>query len=488
MKEGFNQEQSQTQSQLQRQVQRMSQRQIQAVSYLAMSATDLRNEILKAASENPALEIVKDPLSSSYDNDYSGNYHRKNQNSVDADSYQKILENNEAHSETLQQHLMSQLNSTKLSPDEYNLCRSLIYNLDKNGCYGSMLNPEALLDKSRPSQNKMMLERCIDRIQRMDPVGTCCKSIEESLFVQAKISEKASELTLFILDGHLELLNPPQVPRVLNNLKRYQEKWHEKAFAKKIILDEIELSEENVEKSIKFILSLNPHPCGEYISDISSEEFMQPDVILSVTRQNGYISTDDFSSGKIVCDDKSYFQVKYASGDLPELRLAKDYSFDKNNIENAKIFLSLLEYRESSIVLQGCAIVSMQKEFFQKGPNYLKPLTRKQVSQMIGVHQSTVSRMSSKKGSKYIQTEFGLYPASFFFTSGVDSSDGSEKVSSAVIKNKIEKILEENNQKSEKKLSDSKIAELLNSQGINISRRTVAKYRSQTGIRNSYSR
>ena len=235
---------TQSQQQVQKQVQKMSQVQIQAVSFLSMSNRDLREEIYKAVENNPALQIVSEPkhLHNTQNKTYSSKSSAAASESSDAN--QRALEAIENRGETLQQHLMSQLNLIQLSQDEYELSQKLIYNLDSNGCYGSMLAPETLLDKARPAQNAKMLARCIDRIQKMDPVGTCCRTLEESLFVQARIAEDAPPLALFILDGHLELLSPPQPERVLKNLKEYLKQWHSKKFAPKIALDEIDLNEE----------------------------------------------------------------------------------------------------------------------------------------------------------------------------------------------------------------------------------------------------
>ena len=140
---------------------------------LSMSTDDLKEFIAKAASDNPALEIV-----------YKNNDIRRQ--GVDSNVYQQTLESTEDKSETLQSHLMHQLNLINLTKDEYELSQKLIYNLDPNGFYGSMLAPETLLNKKRPVQDKKMLAECIDRIQKMDPVGVCCKGPEESLYVQAK--------------------------------------------------------------------------------------------------------------------------------------------------------------------------------------------------------------------------------------------------------------------------------------------------------------
>ena len=152
--------------QTQNQRQRLSHRQIQALQFLAMNTSDLRDAIYKEVSENPALEIVRD-------NRNSGDVPKSSSFS------QEMLENSEDKNESLQQHLLHQLNSMNLSEDEYQLSQKLIYNLDENGCYGSLLSPETLIDKTRPLQNREMLYHCMDMIQRMDPVGTCCRTPEE---------------------------------------------------------------------------------------------------------------------------------------------------------------------------------------------------------------------------------------------------------------------------------------------------------------------
>ncbi|MBO7420424.1 MAG: hypothetical protein J6U06_04830, partial [Spirochaetaceae bacterium] len=403
-------------SQVQKQIQRMSQVQIQAVNLLAMSNRDLREEIFKTVADNPALEIVSDPRRLTNKEKYSSG--SASSQSLASDANQRALEAVESRGETLQQHLMSQLNLLQISRDEYDLSQKLIYNLDSNGCYGSMLAPETLIDKARPAQNAKMLARCIDRIQKMDPVGTCCRTLEESLFIHAKIAEDAPPLALFILDGHLELLNPPQPERVLKNLKDYLKQWHSKQFAPKIVLDEIELNEAAAATTIKYITSLNPRPAGEYISDTSQADFLQPDIILSITKEHGAVPTDDFENGIVTGGPDFHFRVKYSNGELPEIRIAPDYTFDAQSVKKANEFLHLLKYRQSSIILLGCAIVSEQKDFFINGPGNLKPLTRRQIAKQIGVHESTVSRMTGKKSNRRIDVMGELYPASYFFVAG----------------------------------------------------------------------
>lgn len=464
------------QNQKQKQNQKISQRQIQAISILSMDSFDLREKILKEVNENPALEVVSDPLSS---DDFSST----NTNNKSSDVFQATLESKEDDRETLQQHLMNQIRLSKLSQDEMELCQKLIYNLDKNGFYGSKLSPQTFLDKTRPVQNQKMLDNCMNLIQHLDPIGTCCKNTEESLLIQAKIKGNASPLVLFILDGHLDFLSPPIPEKIAKNIISYKNNWHSKQFSSELPIDSIKIDEKSAKDALDFILQLNPYPAENYVSDTSQMDENIPDVILKVSKEKGFILSDEFENGKIYGGKDFYFQVKYASGILPEIRISKDFSFDKQYLERAKIFVENIKFRENTIALQGCAIVSAQKDFFDKGPEFLKPLLRKQIAQELGIHESTVSRLSSRKNSKYLQCDWGILPISYFFGSGLNTANGENKISSQVIKAKIVELTE-----SDQNISDNELTKLLNEMGIKIARRTVSKYRQQAGIKNSYLR
>lgn len=489
----------QVQSQSQQQTFKLSQRQIQAIRLIGMGSRDLRNEIYRNVSENPALEITSDVKSRSVDSfvqrskdleKYSSSY----SSSDKADSFQQILESKESRGETLQQHLLSQLNLVNLSKDEYDLSKALIYNLDKNGCYGSMLSPVSLLDKKRPLQNEKMLERCINRIQQMDPVGTCCKTLEESLFVQAKIAGDASALTLFLLDNHLDLVNPPVPEKIMKKLNQFKVDWHKKKFSTEIELDKLDINIQSVEEALKYILKLNPHPASEFISDTTKADFEKPDIVLKIQRIAEGIQESDYEKG-LVKDGRDYhFKVTLNNEDIPEVGISKDFQqkyqskeFEKYRIEcmdKAKSFLGNLVYRQSTIILQGCAIVNAQKAFFEKGIGNINPLTRKEIADELDISESTVSRMTSKKDSRYFQTDFGLFPASYFFSSRITSDSGKD-LSAEAIQNLIVDILQKNEGID---ISDSKLTEMLNKKGIKIARRTVNKYRNKLNIDNSYCR
>ena len=471
------------QKMVQKQIQRLSQVQITALKYLTLENTALRDVIYREVNNNPALEIVREPRfrmgsGSSFDGSFSSYG-----TSEDADKYQQLLENQENYGETLQEHLLHQLNAMNLSDDEEKLCRSLIYNLDKNGFYGSMLSPETFLAHKNPEKERELLDYCLKIVQSLDPVGTCCRTPEESLLVQARLSDEPDELAIFILDGHLDFLDPPEPAKIYRKLTDFRDAWHKKAFANPTALDNLMLTEQTTAAALKFILSLNPHPAQGYTTD-TNENNNQVDVVLSITKENGQ-ALDDFEHGIVSGNKDFHFQVKYASGALPELRISPDFAFDKENVAKAQALLNSLKFRESTIVLQGCAIVRAQKNFFLKGPGHLSVLTRRQIAKELNIHESTVSRTTAKTGSKYLQSEWGIFPAWYFFTSGVANRDGTKKISSERIKQKMEAILKEPGNEN---LSDRELCELLNKKGANIARRTVAKYRAQLGLKNSYKR
>lgn len=462
------------QTQVQKQIQKLSQVQIQGISFLGMNSLDLRDEIYKAAAENPALKIKADRYKAG-----------------DSDKFQHAMENTEDYSETLQEHLLHQLKMMNLTEDEFQVSEKLIYNLDENGTYGSNLAPEFLLDKSNPRQTPALLQKCIQRIQQMDPVGTCCRTLEESLFVQACVNADAPVLALFLLDGRLELLNPPEVSRVLEKVVAFRKEWHKKAFAGELAIDGLELDEDVVEEAIHYILQLNPRPAQGYLKDTTSV-YEQPDVVVKILKVAGKIAENDYSRGLVRAEGDFHFQIKYASGVLPEVVINEDFvqvnqkdveKYRRECIQKATEFVNNLKFRENTIILQACAIVNAQKEFFQTGTASLASLTRRQVAAELNIHESSVSRTSNKKNSKYFQTEYGLYPASYFFTSSVKSSSGT-KISSNEIRRRIQELINS----SSTPLSDAVLTERLNSLGINISRRTVNKYRNQLDLPNKYGR
>ena len=212
--------QTQSISQVQRQV--MSQVQIYALNMLSLNRKEIQSEVNKVVNENPALEIVH--RSMPFENTRLATSTRAGEEM--SEKYREAYESSVDTRETLQEHLLSQLNMIRLSEDEKMLGEALIRNLDKNGYH--LFAPISLLDQTRPLQTESMLNRLIRTIQNFEPEGTCCNNLEESLYVQALQRGNAPELALFILNGNLKILystsESPDLEKIKLTLEEIQAK------------------------------------------------------------------------------------------------------------------------------------------------------------------------------------------------------------------------------------------------------------------------
>lgn len=458
----------------------MGQRQIQSLKLLSMNAEDLREAVFKEVENNPALEIISDKFeeglqSARYKNSPDGNLRVAGVSAASqekSDAFQEILESRADERKSLGEHLAGQLALLELSAAESRLCQKIIGNLDARGFY--ILAPLSLLDKSA-GENPALLEKCLQIVRRLDPPGVCVENVEKSLLLQARIKGGASDLALFLLDGRLDFLNPPQAQKVLEKIQGFLRERKKLSFATDDYAFLKNLSEADVAAAILFIQGLDPFPARGF--DQSQARYVWPDIY--VERQ------EDGGASKLANDSVSVggFAVSVSDRALPVVRISSDFARAQKKsayaaaaIKSAKVFLQSLEYRQSSIQKAARAIVERQIEFFKKGPGNLAPLRQLDIARQIGVHESTVSRMAS---SKYLQCQWGLFPVKYFFTTSVS---GVSKESALC---EIQKIVEEN---SGKKMSDQKICSALAERGIKISRRAVAKYRAQMQIENSYRR
>lgn len=505
----------QNQSQIQAQI--MSQKQLQSLQLLSYSAQDLRSEIYKALDENPALEILKDPLGSNEagrKNNSFSNVRTTEKLSVSAkelsDKHQAALEAHVDERQSLQEYLLLQLHLLKLDPDEEKLGERIIGNLDEKGFH--VYAPSSLVDKNLPSEkNDFILNDVLTKLQSLDPQGTCTKNFEESLFVQAKNNPDAPPLALFILNGHLNFIDPPQSARVIKKIKNYFNEIKNFPSSENTFLNsDFELTEKNTDEAIKFIKTLDPFPARNY--GTQEAHYVRPDVyvIKLPPVEEEMELQDDFANG-IVTDGKNCFKVKLANDLIPEIDLNPEFTAliegsavntklkdeDKKNISSsikkARDFIEMISYRGNTILNACCNIVKKQFEFFEKGPGHLKPLRQKDIANELQIHETTVSRMAN---SKSIQCEWGLFEVKYFFTNVASTKAASmyqadesadENASREKVMFVIKQILEEH-KNDEKKLSDQKVCNLLEEQGIFIARRTVAKYRSLLNIDSSYNR
>ncbi|HOV39959.1 MAG TPA: RNA polymerase factor sigma-54, partial [Spirochaetales bacterium] len=302
-----------------------------------------------------------------------------------------------------------------------------------------------------------LLEEAIKLVQRFDPIGVCVKDYKESLIVQAMQNPDAPPYTVLILQDYLELL----------------ERGKYKEIAKKLKIEEAD-----VLSCLEFIKTLTPFPGREYSSE--QPRYVIPDLMVTLKEGQFVIILNDEEIP--VLGVNPFFADMQNSPDAQKQKNVKQ--FVNTQVKEARWFIQSIHQRNQTLLKVAKAIVEFQREFFLKGPKYLRPLTLKDIASEIGVHEATVSRITT---SKYIQTEWGIFELKYFFSNSIS---GAGSVGSQYSKEGVKQIIKEIIEKEGggKNLSDQKIAELLSKRGIQLARRTVAKYRKELSISSSYER
>ena len=235
------------------------------------------------------------------------------------------------------------------------------------------------------------------------------------------------------------------------------------------------LREESLKATSDLILKLNPKP-GE--GNIESVEMNQitPDFLVEKVDDNFVITLNDRSMPSVTVS-KTYLEMFNANKkNKKNPREKETYKFLREKFESAKWFIACIQQRRETLMKIMRAILERQYQFFEKGPKYLKPMIYKDIAEEIQMDISTISRVVN---GKYVQNPMGIHELKYFFSEGL-TTDSGEEVSNKHIKERLKEIIEKENKKSP--YSDDKLAELLNTEGIHIARRTVAKYREQLRI------
>jgi RNA polymerase sigma-54 factor len=462
----------------------MNQKMIQSIAILAMPAIDLREYLYDEAAKNPALEIIENDtvlpdaaFSGTKTADRARLTEKKPGSGAESDAYQAFLESRPAPEANIQEQLLSQLAFFSLGQDEQRLCKKIIGNLDTDGFHFEP--PDRLLDPAFSAETPVLLEKCLWLVRSFDPAGTACTDSAESLYVQAKIRRDAPPLALFILHGRLGALGK-QTPALIRK----------KLAALRLLADEKEaallpgkITDGDIYSAIRYIRTLEPFPAREF--DREEPAYITPDV---------YVHTAPDTADM---PDESHFIVEFARASLPRLELSPVFAAfaDKNTgkekkgeahfavdlLKDAKWIIDTVDQREQTIVKTVQAIVKTQGPFFEQGPRFLRPLTMKALAETIGVHETTVSRIAN---GKYLQCHWGLFELRYFFSTKTAADGAGQFRSQESVKQELLLILKahEEGQKSgalAKKLSDAALAQQLQERGIQIARRTVAKYRAE---------
>ncbi len=392
--------------------------------------------------ENEEQEITEEEEEIDWDlilND-ENNYEIKAPREENPDEYNPT----EVYQMTLPEYLLEQLNMTDLGPKEVVIGEYIIWNINTAGYL--TVSVESIAENLDVSVEEV--EKVLKVIHTFDPPGIGARDLRECLLIQLQENEEENELAITVI-------------------RDYFDDFKNKRFEK--IAKKLGISIEEFKKVLEKITQLNPKPGSGYVSLI--DDSITPDVI--VTKDG-----DDF---KIILNDWNIPHLRinhrYKSMLLDKKNTSKQTKeFIKTRLEMARWLINSIHQRRVTILKVVEAIVRRQRDFFDKGSEFLKPMILKDIAEEIGMDISTVSRVTN---GKYVQTDFGVFELKHFFSEKITRENG-EDVSNKEIKARIRAIIDKEDKKAP--LNDSKIAELLKKEGFHIARRTIAKYREQMGI------
>jgi RNA polymerase sigma-54 factor len=439
---------------------KMSPQVIQAVKLMELPLLDLRGRIQEELEQNPALELVEDKsvvsleealrprreeeeyFETSSDPGFS---HRRGMEA--SDERQRFIEGVLTRPETLQEHLLRQLQLEPVDGELRGICETLIQNLDPDGFH------KAPLDTLFPAPPPRLGE-ALGLVRSLEPQGTCTSGYEESLRVQIGFMRNAPPGIEGIL-GHLEALYKGKIAETAKKLGR---------------------TEAELRMYLDRIRELSPFP-GRLIAS-GEVRYVIPDV--QVCRRDGDLVIILNEEEIPVLGINRAFRRLASTAARKVDREARD--FIRKNLQEARWFINSVSYRNQTLLRVSQAIVLFQREFFIRGPQYLTPLTLRDIAQELEINETTVSRTAR---GKYMQTEWGIFEVRHFFTNSIS---GSGSRGSPHSKGGVKETIREIITTETGKLPDQRIVEILAKRGISLARRTVAKYRAELALGSSYER
>lgn len=453
-----------TQNLAQKQV--ITQKLIQSIKLMAMPLTELRETISQEVEKNPALEMVREAgeVDAPSISESSVRDDRVTESDLfadssdpgyqpapkgDADSKQRFLEGAVSRAPSLHDRLIDQLRLLDLPSSIADLAEKIIWNLDEDGFHRE---PPELLASHADSE---ALDVALAAVRGLDPIGCGCLDWRESLIIQSQVlGDGPEEFSKYVFEV-LPLLEKKRPEDVRTALKFSKEDWED--------FDE-------------YVRTLNPFPGRLYSTD--SAQYIIPDLIVRKEKGEHVLILND-EVLPVLRVDPEFERIKEdAGGNRETKRFISDHS------REARFFINSLAQRDNTLLKTAKCIIEFQRDFFSGGPRFLKPLTLKDVAGEIGVHEATVSRITT---NKYIQTDWGLFELKYFFTNSISGAGSSgSRVSKVAAKEIIKEILSELGP--DQRLSDQKLSDLLARRGINLARRTVAKYRKELDLPSSYYR
>ncbi len=443
----------------QQQTFKMSPQLLQSIKLMELPIIDLRERIEEEIERNPALEIMEDPSLVSLDagvkiqkeeDDYfestSDPGFIRQGSGEDSDEHNKFIEGALSRPETLQDHLLWQLQLQPLDDEIREIGELLIQNLNDDGFH--IEAPDVLL----AGFDAEKIDQTLNMIRSFDPQGTCTFDYMESLKIQSRLMPNPPDG----IEKLLDYLEPLEKGRFLDVAKKTG------------------LKEPEVRLIFERIKELSPFPGRQFSSD--EVRFVVPDVQVLKKEGNFVIKLNE-EEIPVLGINPFFMKISDEKGETKDAR-----DFVRENIKEARWFIQSINQRNHTLLKVTRAIVEFQRSFFVNGPKYLAPLTLKDIANEIGVHETTVSRTAN---GKYLQCEWGIFEIRYFFTNSISGAGSS---GSRYSKEGVKEILKEFILGEERHLSDQEIADHLAKRGIPIARRTVAKYRKELDLGSSYTR
>lgn len=437
----------------------------QAIRLLQLPVLDLSAQIQEALEENIMLEMEDLPDAPATSDESTAEVETiKAEETWQSSSMERMQDggwNGEGRStnefadqsgESLRDHLLWQLELEDFSPRESLIGEALIDAIRDDGYLAADFDDiRACVDAAAPADDEE-IEAVLAKVQRLDPVGVGARGLGECLLLQLRQLDpdtEGLELAKALAEEHLDLIASQDYSALRRSYRA---------------------SQEELDTAIALVRACNPKP-GLAVSP-AAPEYVIPDVF--VRKVDGHWQVEISSSGiPRLSVNQKYAQLLRGNGDHSVLRA---------QLQEARWLVRSLEIRNETLMKVATCIVARQQEFLEQGEEAMKPLVLRDVAEAIGMHESTISRVTT---SKYMHTPRGVFEFKYFFSSHLSTVDGDEQSSTAV-RAKIRKLI--GAEDPAKPLSDSKIAKLLADEGINVARRTVAKYREGMKIASSSER
>jgi len=369
----------------------------------------------------------------------------ENYNDDEQPSYENLL----TPKDTLSDHLMWQLNVCSLSDHDKEIAAVIIGNIDDEGYLAAELND--VIEQSGADLDET--ERVLSEVQKFDPPGIAARTLQECLSLQMSFLGLKDSLSYQLITDFSKELEERRYSNIAKHCK---------------------VSVDDVLEAARFLSTLDPRPGSKYTE--TDVQYITPDIF--VYKMNGDYVVSLNEDGLANLRISSYY-----SNALSGKKVDSETSeYIQEKMRGAMWLIKSIHQRQRTIFKVTESIVKFQREFFDHGISYLKPLVLRDVADDIEMHESTISRVTT---NKYVQTPQGLLELKFFFNSGIGTTGG-DSVASESVKNRIKEIIAEENEK--KPYSDQKIVNMLHDSGIDIARRTVTKYREMLGIGSSTAR